>query len=801
MFLSYLKIFFRNALRQKTYTLINVFGLTVGMAASILITFWVLDEISYDQYFDKAGRIYRIDLYSATPQTRTPYPMAYALARDFPEIERATSLSPIFGPNLSRPTFSVEYLDTRFDEKNIYGADTNFFDIFSFEFIMGDPNTAFYVPHCIIMTRKTSEKYFGQANPIGKMLIVNNEFEFMVTGVLEDLPPNIHFHFDFLISYAFLKQISSPSWFTWADAGHYNYVLTAPGADIAGLQEKIPEWILQYLDYGEEINQDILDGNIRFQFTPVRHIHLRSDIRWELEPNGNITYVYIFLSTALLILIVACVNYMNLATARFSRRAREVAIRKTAGASRSILIMQFLTESIIQTFIAAIFAGLIVELLLDPFGTFTGKDYTYYYSRTGIFLAAMILLTVVVGLVAGSYPAFYLSSFSPMRILKGKLSSRASASRVRIVLVVFQFAASIFLIVGTITIFRQVRFLENTDLGFSEEDLVQIPLKDERLRLQAGQIEESLLQYPGVLSAAAASNVPGGRINNNPLRHEESSRSIEASEVSIDYEYIQTLGLEIVEGRNFSREFGMDSVNRFILNESAVRALEISSPVNQIIAWDDDDGLIRGEIIGIVKDFHYRSLHENIAPLIMMIKPAEYSYLLLRLSHEDIRQTLKDVEKEWKKYDDRFTFEYAFLDDEFDKQYNNEDIMGTIYWMMAVLAVIIAGLGLFGLSTFTVEQKNMEIGIRKVHGATAAGILVKLLVEFSKWVLLAFLIAAPLAYLGMSYWLRNFSYQANLPIWIFLTAVLLTEIIAILAVIFQSIRASMLKPVDSLRYE
>jgi len=801
MFISYLRIALRNAFRQKTYTFINVLGLTIGIAASILISFWILDEISYENYFDRADRIHRIDLYQDVSQTRTPHPMALAMVRDFPEVENATSMTPVFGPNMSKPTFAVEYEDIRFDEKNVFAADTTFFDVFSFEFIMGDPETAFRVPHAIIITREISEKYFGNDDPIGKMLTINDGVDLMVTGVLENLPSNIHFHFDFLLSYVFMKQNDNSEWFTWSDPGHYNYVVTAPGANVRELQDKIPEWIMQYLDFGEDYEQDLQEGNFWFQLTPIRDIHLKSHIRWELETNGNISYVYIFLATALLVLIIACINYMNLATARFNRRSREVAIRKTAGASRRTLIYQFLLESFLITVIAIALAGFLVELLVGSLSAFTGKDYSFYYSNTGIFLIAMVLLTIVIGLISGSYPAFYLSAFSPMKMLRNKSQSRASVASIRVVLVIFQFTISIFLIIGTLTIFSQLKFMIKKDLGFDQENMVIIPVKDDRVRSQLEQIKESLLMYPEVEKVAAVSNIPGGRINNNPLSYDEHPEPIEASEISVDFGYIETLGLNLIAGRDFSVEFGTDSISKFILNETAVRELDLSSPINQEVIWNDDDGQIRGEVIGVIGDYHFESLHKHIVPLILMVKPAEFNYLLVRINPRRIPETLASIETEWKKFDDLFTFEYSLMEDQFDVQYRNENKMGTIYWIMAVLALIIASLGLYGLSTFMVEQKTQEIGLRKVHGATSAGILRKLYGTFTKWVLLAFVIASPLAYWGMTYWLRDFSYQVKPSLWIFLAAVLGTEIIAILAVTYQSIRASRLKPVDSLRYE
>jgi len=801
MFISNLRIALRNALRQKTYTFINVLGLTIGIAASILISFWIIDEISFEKYFDKAESIHRIDLYQEVPQTRTPHPMAFAMVRDFPEVENATSLTPVFGPNMSKPTFAIEYEDIRFDEKNVFAADTTFFDVFSFEFIMGDPKTAFRVPHAVIITREISEKYFGKTDPIGKMLTVNEELELMVTGVLENLPSNIHFHFDFLISYVLMKQMDSSEWFTWADPGHYNYVVTAPGANVKELQDKIPEWILQFVDYGEEYEQEVLDGNVWYQLTPIRDIHLKSHIRWELETNGNISYVYIFLATALLILVIACINYMNLATARFNRRSREVAIRKTGGASRRALIKQFLLESYLLTFIAVILAGVIVEVLVDPLSAFTGKDYSFYNTNMGIYLIALLVLTVIIGFISGIYPAFYLSSFSPMKMLRNTSQSRASVASVRVILVIFQFTISIFLIIGTLTIFSQLKFMNNRDLGFDKENIVIIPIKGEVVRSQIERIKESLLMYPDVEYVSAVSNIPGGRINNNQLSFDEHPESIETSEISVDFGFIETLGLHMVEGRDFSKEFGSDSISKYILNETAVNELELSSPIDQLVTWNDDDGLVRGEVIGVIGDYHFESLHKQIAPLILMIKPSEYNYLLVRINPGNISEALARIELEWKKFDKLFTFEYSLMADQFDEQYRNEYKMGTIYWIMAVLALIIASLGLYGLSTFMVEQKTQEIGLRKIHGASSEMILRKLYGTFSKWVVLAFLIASPLAYWGLSYWLRDFSYQIKPSLWIFLVAGLSTEIIAILAVTYQSIRASRMKPIDSLRYE
>jgi len=456
MLINFLQIAIRNALRQKTYTLINILGLSIGITASILISLWVFDELSFDRYFQDADRMYRIDLYQQIPQTRTPYPMAQAMVQDFPEVLKATSLTPVLDPNFSKPTFAVEYQDIRFDEKNIVAGDTNFFDVFSFEFIMGNPNTAFLVPHAIIITREISEKYFGNENAIGKMLRINDELDFMVTGVLEDLPPNIHFHFDFMISYAFMKQMETGEWFTWSDPGHYNYVVLKPDVNVSELQGKLPEWFMQYTDYGEEFEQQLTEGTIWFQLTHVRDIHLHSNIRWELETNGNISYVYIFLFSSLLILIVAIINYMNLSTARYSHKSREVAVRKTTGASRARLIQQFQVESFLQSLASVIIAVFFTEILINSFSNLTGKDFYFIYSQTELYLLALLFLAVIIGLLTGSYPSFYLSSFSPLEVLRRKSHAEGSVVTIRIILVVFQFTASIFLIIGTLTIFNQL---------------------------------------------------------------------------------------------------------------------------------------------------------------------------------------------------------------------------------------------------------------------------------------------------------------------------------------------------------
>ncbi|MCK5691955.1 MAG: FtsX-like permease family protein, partial [Bacteroidales bacterium] len=529
----------------------------------------------------------------------------------------------------------------------------------------------------------------------------------------------------------------------------------------------------------KEYEQELLEGNIWYQLTPIRDIHLKSHIRWELETNGNISYVYIFLLTALLILVIACINYMNLATARFNRRSKEVAIRKTTGANRGTLIYQFLLESFLFTIVAVALAVFLVELLVGSLSAFTGKDYSFYYSNTGTYLISILVLTVVIGFLSGSYPAFYLSSFSPMKMLRNKSKSRASVASMRVVLVIFQFTISIFLIIGTLTIFSQLKFMNKKDLGFDQENIVIIPVKDDGVRSQLEEIRESLLKYPKVEQVSAVSNLPGGRINNNPLSYDELPEPVMTSEISVDFDFIETLGLNIIEGRDFSREFGTDSISKFILNETAVRELDLGAPINQEVIWNDDDGQIRGEVIGVIGDYHFESLHKQIAPLILMVKPSEFNYLMVRIDPRGISETVANIEKEWMNFDDLFTFEYSLMADQFDEQYRNESKMGTIYWMMAVLALVIASLGLYGLSTFMVEQKTQEIGLRKIHGATSTSILSKLYSTFSKWVLMAFVIASPLAYWGMAYWMRDFSYQKNPSVWIFVVAVLGTEIIAI----------------------
>jgi len=558
---------------------------------------------------------------------------------------------------------------------------------------------------------------------------------------------------------------------------------------------------MKYLDWDEEYERGIEDGINWFQLTPLKDIHLRSSIRWELEANGNIMYVWIFISSAILIILIACINFMNLATARFNRRAREVGMRKTLGASRRKIIVQFLTESFLQTFLAVIMAAMLIELLLPAFGNLTGKDFSIIYSHTGLYVLILTGFTILISILAGSYPAFYLSSFVPIEIIRKQVKTGLAAIVTRKALVVFQFSISIFLVIGTLIIFDQLNYLRNENLGFDKENIIVLPVKDGNVRAKIDAIKESLLQHQNIISVSAVSNIPGERFNNNSLFLPDGNIRLSCSETSIDYDFFKTLDIPIVEGRRFRREFGMDSSSRFIVNETAVRQLGLSSALNQRIIWWDDDSTYNGEIIGVARDFHYRSLHDNLNPLIMMIKPSEYNYLLVKISPQEISKTVSLIREEWLKFDRLFTFEYSFLDDDFDKRYRNEERMGAVYRIFALLAMIIASLGLFGLSTFSAEQKIKEIGVRKAHGASSASILMKFLRDFSGWILLAFIIASPAAYFIMNSWLNNFAFQVTPSIWIFIFAVAITEIIAMLAVSYQSAKASRGNLVDALRHE
>ena len=569
------------------------------------------------------------------------------------------------------------------------------------------------------------------------------------------------------------------------------------------MEAKVPEWISQYFDVFDtpEDLEALSQGLIGFRLQRLIDIHLRSHLKWELEPPGNIAYVYLFSAAALLILLIACINFMNLATARSTERAREVGMRKALGATKQQLIVQFLSESILLSTVAILFAVALTEMTLPFFNEFAGTSLSLLGEDSLLLVVVLVGIALFTGVVAGSYPAFFLSSFRPVQVLKGLFSTRRGGAVLRKVLVVFQFTVSIMLIVGTLVVHNQLVYLRSQKLGFDSEQVVVLPLKGESLRGQYETVIEAMGTHTDVVSATAVSNVPGRRFNQNPIQWREDVDPQNASELRVDYNFFETLQIEIVEGRGFSRAFPSDLESAFILNETAARLFDWQTPVGEELAWDDDDVIRHGTVIGVAKDFHFASLHQRVAPLIIQVRPAELNYFLVRIRPARIAETIAFLEQQWTLFHPGRTFEYSFLSHEFDVLYQSEKQVRSLFGTFSLLAILIACLGLLGLASFTAEKRAKEIGVRKVLGASVPQLLFLLLNEFTQLMVVALVIAAPLAYFIMDRWLQHFAYHVELGGGTFVLAGALAFVIALLTVSHQSIKAALANPVKALRYE
>ncbi|NVO11291.1 MAG: ABC transporter permease [Bacteroidales bacterium] len=802
----------RNLIRSRGFTIINVVGLAVGLTTCIFIALWITDEMSYDKSYPNSERLYRIVYKSNTnSQPRTPHPMPLAMAKDFPEVENGVSISPIWGVGLTRPEFRVEYLDRKFMEREVMSADSTFFQVFPFEFVDGDPKNALKIPLGIVITESTARKYFGKEVALGKTLKFEGEINFTVTGVIKDIPHNTHFSFDFLISYITLKLRDRAEhkgvlsdYYTWNDFGHYNYILLSPGTDPKKVEAKIADWIWNYVKISEEDKAAIAKNNIRLVLQPVRDIHLRSNLIWELGSNGNIGYVYAFAITALLVLLIAIFNYMNLATARSEKRAREVGVRKAIGAKRGQLIGQFLNESFLMTIVAFALSLFLLELLMPLFRNLTGKDLNLYSSHGYLFFFGIVIAAIVVGFVSGSYPSFFLTSFKPIEVLKGKIQSSSSNINLRKVLVVFQFSISIFLIICALGIFNQIQYLRNKDIGFKGQQIIVIPTRSDAIVNHFNSYKSTLKKSSSIIDVSGVSNIPGGSFNTNSIWWKDNDPRVNTHEIWVDDDFFKTLQIDVAQGRGFSQDFPGDSLGSFIVNETAVKRMNMTDPIGQEITWEGDyPGTIHGRIVGVVKDFSVRSLRDIVPPLIIQkaVKNWQYAYTLVRVKPENIKQTIKYIESVWKQFDGQSIFRYSFLDKDFEKLYESENRMSSIFWIFAALAIFVACLGLFGLAAFVAEQKTKEIGIRKVHGATTRSIIYMLTRNFGVLILISNVIAWPLAYIVLKNWLQSYAFKADINYFYFLLATLLTIGVGAFTTIYQSIRAARQNPVESLKYE
>ena len=792
MLKNYLTIAIRNLMRHKLYSAINLAGLAIGIAVCMLIFLWVQDELSYDRFHENADRIYRVVLHSGRPYHVAPAPMGPALVRDFPQVVDAVRLF-----NLGNAL--VQHGETQFYERITF-ADPNILKMFSFSLQKGDPKTALNGPNQILLTEHMAQKYFGSEDPVGKTLELRARPAggwFTVTGVLNHVPQNTHIKFDFLASFASLEE-RVRHLDQWAPSNYPTYLLLAEGADPAELEAAFPAWRASYVDV------------LSSWYLSALSLQRLTDIHLYVE--DHIVYVFAFTAIAALILLMACVNFMNLSTARSAMRAKEVGLRRVVGAHRLQLIGQFMGESILLSCLAVLLAVAAVEWILPAFQALVHKDLSPPLLNISTGVPILLGVALFVGLLAGTYPAFFLSAFEPVTALKGGPGAVTGRTGFRSALVVVQFAISIVLIAGTGTVYTQITYMKNKKLGLEAEQVVVIsniktampPLAEiEKQRYQT--FKEEILNHPNVLSAAFSSGRParwyqgGWAFQAEGLPERQSIASF-----IVDADFIETLGLELRAGRNFEAH-AKAGEEEFMLNETAVRELlEMPSPMEAIgmrVNWSGN----WGRIVGVVKDFHIDPAHRRIQPLLMVANPRFRPYepinLLVKVRPENISKTLSSLEHTWKAFAPAHPFTFSFLDEDFDRLYQSEERLGKIFATFASLAILIACLGLFGLAAFTAQQRTREIGVRKVLGASASGIVLMLSKDFVKLVLIANLIAWPVAYYAMSRWLENFAYRINLGWEVFVLSGGLALFIALLTVSGQAWQAARANPVDALRNE
>lgn len=807
MIKNYFKIAFRNLWKNKGFSAINILGLAIGTGTCLLITLYVLDELSFDKFNQKSDRIYRasVDLKFGGAEQKFAVacaPLAFTLVKDYPQIENVVRFRNYGSTSVKKGTQNIH-------EPNVIYTDSTLFDVFTLPMIAGNPATALTQPNSLVITESIAKKYFNQTDVLGKQMLFDNKKLSLITGVIKDLPENSHFHFDFFLPLSADPQSREDNWLSF----NFNtYFLLRKGTDPKVLQAKLDAMVPKHLwpQAQQMMNVSPDDfkrsGNyINFNITPLTDIHLRSERIAELSANSSIQTIYIFSAIALFILLTACVNFMNLSTAQSANRAKEVGVRKVLGTQRHNLVRQFLTESVLMSLIAFIIALAISLLLLPFFNHLAFKHFTLSPFEHPLLLPLLLLFSVVTGVVAGSYPAFYLSAFKPIEVLKGKLSCGFKTSYLRSGLVVFQFFISIFLIVGTIVIYRQLNFIQNKKLGFNKEQVLTIK-NTYIIGKNAAVFKDEVLKLPGVKSGTISGYlpVPSSR-SDNPFFPEgeiDSKKAVAMQNWSVDYDYINTLRMDILKGRNFLKEYSTDS-NGVIINETAARLFGYRDPIGKKISRmiDVSSKIIQTyTVIGVVKNFNFESLRENIGALCMTLNNSTDA-VSFRLATDNISATVKSAEAIWKKMAPEEAFNYSFLNEDFNAMYVSEQRAGTIFIVFAVLAIFIACLGLFGLATYAAEQRTKEIGIRKVLGAGISNIAAMLSKDFLKLVIIAAIISFPVAGWAMNRWLQNFAYRISISWWIFLIAGLFAVTIACITISFQAIKAALSNPVKSLRSE
>ncbi len=800
MFHNYLSVALRNLRRHPAYSLINIAGLAIGMATCILILLYIQDEFSYDRYHPHADRVYRIvdDIESGGQTVQTagsPTGWGPALKRDFPEIELVVRLRG------TESAWLVDLGNTIYYERKVIWAGSDLFEMFSIPLAAGDQSVALAEPYSMVISEDLAFKYFGDEEAIGKVVNLDNRWDFTVTGVMKNIPTNSHLRPDMFVSYSTMTAIQS-GWDLDDWEYHrnlYTYVRLRENVSPSEFEAKLPAFLERHA--GDQYREAGII--LRPTLQPLVDIHLYSNRESEHEPNGDIRYVALFMAIAFLVLIIACINFINLATARSEMRAREVGVRKVLGANRMQLIRQFLGESVLMSGLAAVLAVILVHLALPAVNEIAGKQLALPITDWMV-LAALVLGTALIGLAAGSYPAAYLSGFLPAEVMKGSPETGKKGLGMRQVLVVIQFSMSIFLLASTAVIHDQLDYIQTKRLGFDKEHVMVVPIVGSPQLPNTPVLKQRLSGMPGVAGIATTTGVPGMRaLPTHGVRPEGMAPEdhLMMATLHVDEHFLDVMNIDVVAGRNFSPDWGTDTTGGVLLNETAVRSLGWGAPADAIGKRFERlsfEGVVPGRVIGVVRDFHLRTIHEEIEPAAIMTS-TYHIFVLIRIEPEGISETIGRIEEIWRDVDPRFPLDFTFLDEDFDALYRTDRLLGEIFAVFAFLAVFVACLGLLGLASFAIQQRTREIGIRKVVGSSVSGIVVLLSKDFMKYVLWANVIAWPLAYFVMSNWLQNYAYTSEIRYGWFLASGMLALAIAWLTIGAHAVAASRRNPVNALR--
>ena len=799
MIRSFLKIAFRNLGRNKIYSLINISGLSIGIACCLLITLYVKDELSFDRYHKNLDRMYRVvqhfgDTINVEPknfQVWGCYPVGPALQNEFPEVQKVVTFS-------GRQSVLLQHDDKRFQEDNIMFVDSTVFDVFSWKLLEGNPKDALQGTDKIVLTRSTAKRYFGNESAVGKIMIVDNATysPVMVSGVMEDVPANSHFNFDALVSMQSFRVIRPEIFSEWNYVDFYTYFMAPADLDKNALRAKLPAFVRKYVPK---------DMNYVLNIESVKDAYLHSGAVRQPGTTGSLSNIYVFSTIAVFILLIACINFMNLSTARSMDRAKEVGVRKTLGAQRNGLIRQFLSEAMVLSFIATALAITLASASLPLFEALSGKHFEVQLLLTPQLILALIALSIFVGFLAGSYPALLLSRFKPALVLKGVFRNSSEGSFLRKGLVVFQFGLSVVLIAGSLIVFSQLSHLRNEDTGYTKDQMMIIDFGwDGKVQQDINAVKNAMASIPSVVGVSAQRTVPGGffpKAGTLIQMYDGEMQLNDPDLYEIDYDFISNFNIEVVAGRGYSRDFPSDSTEAMVVNEAAVAAWGYSEP-EEIIGKKFEQWGKKGQVIGVVKDFNYRSLHHSVDPLALRLSPMySTASLALRIKTDNVNATIADAERVWNQVAPQRPFIYSFLDDSFNKQYQSDERFGQLFTVFAGLAVFIACFGLFGLTTYTVEQRTKEIGIRKVLGASVANIVALLSKDFMKLVIIAILVSTPVAWYAMNSWLSEFAYRISIGAMMLIIPAICVIAMALAVVAVQAFRSATADPVKSLKAE